>query len=474
MTKLSAMSLHDQKRLVEALYRQKLSAFIQRCFGEINSGQAYNHNWHVDAITWHLEQVANGTIKRLLITLPPRNLKSISASVAFPAWVLGHDPSKRIVCVSYANDLAIELSNKTRQILSSTWYRHLFPAMGIDRRKDTETEVRSTKGGYRFATTVGGALTGRGGSLIIIDDPMKAADANSETTRKKVNQWYDQTLQTRLDNKKDDAIILIMQRLHVEDLAGHVLNQEGWSHLNLPAIAEEPMRVPISDQEYYNRGVGELLHPAREPQHILDDLKRSMGSAIFSAQYQQQPVPADGNMVKWKWFERYTSLPEKTYRHKIVQSWDTASKGHELADYSACVTALVGKTDIHILNVYRDRLDYPELKKKIIAMRKLWKTESILIEDKGSGIGLKHDLKKDGIRSIPIEPKGDKEVRLSTCSAKIEEGSILIPNDAPWLDEFKNELLAFPNGKHDDQVDALSQLINWWRTKRTYTLDNVG
>ena len=152
--------------------------------------------------------------------------------------------------------------------------------------------------GYRFATTVGGALTGRGGSLIIIDDPMKAADANSQTTRKKVNQWFDQTLQTRLDNKKEDAIILIMQRLHVDDLAGHVLSQGGWTHLNLPAIADEAMQVPINDHETYQREIGELLHPEREPQHVLDALKQSMGSADFSAQYQQQPVPPDGNMVK--------------------------------------------------------------------------------------------------------------------------------------------------------------------------------
>ena len=226
----------DDQRILDALYRRQLSAFTARCFAEVNGGQAFDQNWHIDALTWHLTQVANGSIKRLLITLPPRSLKSLSASVAFPAWVLGHDPSRRIVCVSYASDLAVELANKTRQIIASDWYKRLFLSTRVDPRKDTETEVRTTKGGYRLSTTVGGSLTGRGGSIIIIDDPMKAADANSDVARNKTNNWFDQTLLTRLDNKKDDAIILVMQRLHVDDLAGHVLKLGGWTHLN-PAIS---------------------------------------------------------------------------------------------------------------------------------------------------------------------------------------------------------------------------------------------
>lgn len=199
-----------------------------------------------------------------------------------------------------------------------------------------------------------------------------------------------------------------------------------------------------------------------------------MGSTEFSAQYLQQPVPAKGNMVNWKWFTRYTYPPATTYSDRIVQSWDTASKSHELADFSACVTAIVSKSAIHILDIYRGRLEYPDLKKKVVTMRKSWKADSVLIEDKGSGIGLIQDLKADQIRCIPIKPEGDKVVRMSTCSAKIEGGSVLLPITASWLDEFKDELLAFPYGKHDDQVDAISQLINWSRTKSAYTLDNVG
>ena len=462
------------KRILDAHYRKDLALFTERCFYEANAGMPFDHNWHFDAIAHELKQVMDGKVRRLLITMPPRSLKSHSASVAFPAWILGHNPSKRIVCISYANDLAVELSNKTRKILEASWFKSLFPAMRIDPRKDTETEVRTVKGGYRLSTTIGGSLTGRGGSIFIIDDPMKAADAMSDTARNKVNTWFNQTLMSRLDNKKEDAIIIVMQRLHVDDLAGHVLKQGGWRHLNLPAICEEKVTIQTGENTFYEREAGELLHPSREPQYILDETKEILGSAAFSAQFLQQPVPADGNMVSWQWFNRYISLPEKTYSDKIVQSWDTASKSHELADYSSCVTAFVGKNDIYILDIFKGRLDYPELKKKIISMRKQYKATTLLIEDKGSGTGLIADLKTDGVRSIGINPVADKVVRMSTCSAKIEDGSVLLPKDATWMDDFKMELLAFPNGKHDDQVDALSQLINWTRERSRYTLDNVS
>jgi predicted phage terminase large subunit-like protein len=424
-------------------------------------------------MAWHLAEVMRGNIKRLLITLPPRNLKSLSASVAFPAWVLGKDPSKRIICVSYGSDLATDLSNKHRQVINSGWYKDLFPAMRIDPKKNTQTEVRTTKGGYRLATTVDGALTGRGGSIIIVDDPLKASDATSEASRLRVKTWYDQTLLTRLDNKKEDAIILVMQRLHEDDLAGHVLGQDDWVHLCLPAICDEPMSVRVGPNEYHTRREGDVLDPDREPIEVLERFRRSMGSAAFSAQYQQQPIPVEGNLVRWRWFSSYDTPPKKSYQYKLVQSWDTASKSHELADYSACITAMVGKNDIYLLNVYRGRLEYPELKKKILELRKSWGAETVLIEDKGSGMGLLQDLRRDGLLAIPIKPEGDKIVRMSTCSAKIEAGHVYLPNGAGWLHDFKPELLAFPNGKHDDQVDALSQLINWDRTRSRYTLDNV-
>ncbi len=460
--------------ILQHLLRRNLGTFIEKTFNELEPATRYEHNWHIDSIAYHLAEVAAGRCKRLLITMPPRSLKSISASVAFPAWLLGHHPERRVICVSYGRSLTDDLSSKFRKIITARWYRELFPATRIDPRKDTVPEVKTTAGGGRLTTTIGGALTGRGGSLVIVDDPMKAIDANSEAARQSVITWFNETLMTRLDDKRTGAIVVIMQRFHVDDLAGHLLKTGGWTHLNLPAIADEDRTIPVGDDGFYTFRAGELLQPARETQAILDELKTRLGSSAFSAQYLQRPVPAGGNMIDVAWFSRYDRLPETDYRWKTVTSWDTASKADELNDYSVGITALTNKHAFYILNVVRKRLLYPDLKKLIIAERDRWKPDYILIEDKGSGTSLLQDLKDSHVFAKAIEPKGDKVIRLSACTALMESGGVYLPGEAPWLDPFESELLAFPLGVHDDQVDALSQLINWYRTGSRYTLDNVG
>ncbi|WP_377591310.1 phage terminase large subunit [Pseudochelatococcus lubricantis] len=454
------------------IQRQNLGAFIEKSFRELYSALPYLHNWHIDAFAWHLSEVMHGRIKRLLITVPPRSLKSHSASVAFPAWVLGREPHRRIITVSYGNDLAVEHANAFRKLMKADWYRDLFPFTRVDPGKDREREVRTTDGGYRLTTTVGGPLTGRGGGIIIIDDPMKAVDAESQAARDSVKRWFDETLLTRLDDRRSDAIILIMQRLHVDDLAGHVLTKGGWVHLNLPAIAEEERRIPIGYGRFHLIKPGDVLHPGRDTVTDLDRLKREMGSAAFSAQYQQSPVPAGGNMIKWAWFGQYGAMPEAKWPAMIAQSWDTASKAGELNDYSVGITALVVQDTVYIVDVIRARLDYPSLKNRILQAKQRWKAQIILIEDKGSGTSLIQDLKRDGCHTIAVKAESDKVVRMSACSARIEAGAVLLPSTASWLDNFRDEILAFPDGRHDDQADALSQLLNW-RRHGYYTLDGV-
>jgi predicted phage terminase large subunit-like protein len=463
-----------RERQLQALLRQRLGAFTERCFHEVAPSHAYAHSWHMEALAYHLTEVVAGRCHRLVITLPPRSLKSLSASIALPAWVLGREPHRRIICVSYANDLAVAHANSFRAVVATSWYKALFPAMRVDPRKDTETELRTTGGGYRLTTTVGGSLTGRGGSIIVIDDPIKAADAQSEAARTRVNTWFDETLVSRLDDKRTDAIVIVMQRLHVDDLAGHVLRAGGWTHLDLPAISEHAATVPIGPGQVHHRPADDVLHPEREPRSVLDALRATMGSTAFSAQYQQRPVPTGGNMVRWSWFGTWDHVPAKQPGTQIVQSWDTASKAAELCDYSVGITALVSRGEIHVLDLVRERLEYPALKRRIVAEKGRWKPDAVLIEDKGSGTSLIQDLRADRVHAIAIKPEGDKVVRMSACSARIEAGSVFLPRNAPWLGEFKAELLAFPHGTHDDQVDALSQLINWTRTRSTYTLDNVG
>ena len=333
------MTYHDRK-LLEASLRNDLASFTERAFQTVNPHTPFLPNWHHQAIAHHLELCRHGDINRLIITMPPRNGKSHCTSVSFTAFLLGHDPAARIINATYGHELTADFARQFRILVNSPWYRQIFPTMRVT--KDTEMEFITSLGGYRFGTSVGGTLTGRGGNFIIIDDPMKPEQAMSKSERDRTIGWFKGTLSTRLDDKRKGVIILVMQRLHEEDLVGHLLETEGtrWAHLNLPAIAEEDETISIGPDQVHRRSPGEVLHPEREPREILDEQKVRMGSMTFSAQYQQRPVPAEGNLVKRAWFRTYSVPPEKKPPDRIVQSWDMAEKAGQLNDFSVCTTWL--------------------------------------------------------------------------------------------------------------------------------------
>jgi predicted phage terminase large subunit-like protein len=437
---------------------------VQRIFPIVSPGSPFLPNWHVEAIAYALTRVMLGDIKRLIITVPPRSLKSICASVAFAAFVLGHDPTKCIICVSYSEGLARKHANDFRAVMRSPLYRRLFPGTRISAAKDTELEVMTTARGFRYATSVGGTLTGRGGNLLILDDPLNALEASSDRARETLKQWYANTLLSRLDNKADDAIIVVTQRLHVDDLVGHLLEQGGWTELSLPAIAEVEQVVPLGPGRLHHRRVGELLHPEREPGWALDYIKRDIGSVNFAAQFQQQPVPPGGNLIKWAWFPIYDKPPIRDVGDHTIVSWDTAMSAGELSDYSACVVLHLKGEAAFILDVVCERLDYPDLRRKIIDIHRRWRnytnSYALLIEDKGSGMSLIQDLKGERIHAIAVKPTMDKVMRMNAHTARIEAGCVHIPLRASWLDDFRKELMAFPACKYDDQVDALSQALD--------------
>lgn len=448
-----------------ALLRTDLSAFIHRTFQTVCPGETFIPNWHIDTIAYHLQQCLSGDIKRLVITLPPRSLKSIITSVAFPAFVLGKDPSKQIVCTSYSQVLTDKHANDHLAIMQADWYQRCFPKTRLHPKKQSRSEFMTTQQGTRFSTSVGGTMTGRGGNIIIIDDPLKADEAPSENARMNCIDWYRNTLSSRLNNKSEDVMILIMQRLHEEDLAGYVLEHEGWTHLNIPAIAEERQVIRIADNQVHVRHENDVLHPERDPIDILNDLKSSLGSYAFAAQYQQRPVPIEGGIVKWAWFSCYENPPKKEENDHIVQSWDTASKAEQHNDYSVCTTWLIRKNQYYLLDVFRARLEYPALLRKIKCMAKRHAANRVIIEDKGAGTSLIQDLKENSdLNIIKFDPKDDKETRLFTATNVIEAGRVWLPKDAPWLDIFRHEMMLFPKGKHDDQVDSLSQFLQWTKT----------
>jgi predicted phage terminase large subunit-like protein len=452
----------DDAQVLRALLRWDFASFAHKTFATVSPAAAFTPNWHIEAMAWHLEQCCAGTIRRLIIAVPPRYLKSICASVALPAWALGRDPARRIICASYSNELTAKHARDCRAVMESNWYRAIFPKTRINPYKNTELEFETTARGYRYGTSVGGTLTGRGGNLIIVDDPMKPADGLSEVKRESVNQWFDGTLYSRLDSKSDDAIVIIMQRLHIDDLVGHVSAQEDWTILSLPAIADEPQRIPTGPHSHIDRKPGDVLHPAREPRSVLHRIKETIGSYNFSAQYQQCPVPPGGALIRAAWLHTYRDIPPQQPGDRIVQSWDTASKAEEIHDWSVCTTWLVQKELYYLLAVFRRRLEYPELKRTIAAQAQMHGADTVLIEDKASGTSLIQDLCQEGsLHPIAVVPEADKLTRMASQSAKIEAGRVLFPEDAPWLGDFLTEILQFPHGRHDDQIDSLSQFLHW-------------
>jgi hypothetical protein len=253
-------------------------------------------------------------------------------------------------------------------------------------RPRTRSWNSTTARGSRLTTSVGGTLTGRGGNFIILDDPLKPQDAGSELARDGLVQWYGNTLLSRLDNKVEDAIVVVMQRLHVDDFVAYLLDQGGWTHLNLPAIAETEQHIALGPQRIHVRKPGEVLHPEREPKDALDKLRREMGSMDFNAQYQQAPVPEGGNLVKWEWFSFYDHHPCREPNDRIIVSWDTALTAKELSSYSACVILQVHGETVYVLDVFRERLECPELKRKVIELHRRWRNVTndyaLLIENK--------------------------------------------------------------------------------------------
>ncbi len=447
----------------QAVLAENLMAFTEFAFGVVRPGIPLKSNWHLEAITEKLSQVACGQVRRLIITLPPRTLKSLCASVALPAWFLGHHPWERVVVVSYSELLARSHSNDFRLLVNDPTYQAAFPAMRVERESDRE--ITTTKRGRRIATSIEGTLTGLGGNLIIIDDPLKLGDAMSESVRARVIDWYRSTLLSRADDKAAARIVLVMQRVHQNDLAGYLQEQGGFEILNLPAIAQRSETYELGDGRLYTRQKGELLHPEHEPAHVLAELKREMGPIAFSAQYQQNPMPPGGRIIQRKWLMAYDDVQSQS-GDRIIMSWDIALSETETGDYSACVVLLRRQEVYYVLEVVRGRFPFDTLKQKVMEVKRRYGAPTtLLIEDSPISRGLIQSLREKSINVTAYKPDTDKCARVIAQSDLFAGGSVRFPRRAPWLEEFTAELLAFP-GRHDDQVDALIQGLAWGRQRR--------
>jgi predicted phage terminase large subunit-like protein len=446
------------------LMRADLMTFTEYVFDELNPQTEFIENQFLHLLAAKLEECAAGKCKRLMICLPPRSLKSILVSVAFPAWVLGRFPHKQFICASYGQELADKHARDTRTIMASEGYQRAFQTR-LSPQKHSVNDFMTIGGGFRMATSVGGVLTGRGADMLILDDLLKPHDAFSELLRNAVNSWYDNTLLSRLNNRQDGVIIVVMQRLHQDDLIGHLLEKDNWDIVSLPAIAEQDELFEAESWcgcIVFKRRAGELLDPRRDTMESLEQLRSSMGSYAFEAQYQQNPQPEGGAIIKTNWLCRYTSAEMPQHFTYKIQSWDTANKAGELNDYSVCTTWGVLNESYYLLDVYRRRLEYPDLHRAVKEQHAKHWPSHVIIEDHGSGTQLLQDLRREGMNLTAYRPPpgNDKSMRLFTQAAVFENGRVFLPTSAPWLDEYVRELTSFPGAKYDDQVDSTTQALD--------------
>jgi predicted phage terminase large subunit-like protein len=348
--------------------------------------------------------------------------------------------------------------------MRSPFYRTLFG--NILGARQAVSDFDTVRGGRRLATSVGGVLTGRGADIIVLDDPQKADEALSEANRKAVQTWFDNTLRSRLNDKANGSIIIVMQRLHQDDLVGHVLEQEHWDVLSLPAIAQADechlIEGPLG-RRFFTRKPGDILHPARETAQSLADTRRAISEFSFASQYQQNPIPLGGAMVKTEWLRFYEPGEQPAKFPSILQSWDTANKSGELNDFSVTTWGIVNQ-DYYLLHVLRKRLDFPDLKRYVRSLAERFSPGEILVEDKASGTQLIQDLKEEcRYRITPYSPPAgaDKIMRLHTQTPVFENGHVLLPKEAPWLSDYINELTGFPGSRYADQVDSTTQALDY-------------
>ena len=463
MTDVNTLRAVAQARQLAELQRRDLNYFVWAAFEELQSArsESFERNWHILAITWQLLCMVNGDSRRLLVTMPPRHLKTITITVAFVAWLLGNNPSLKIICITYANILSRKNFEDLKRLLESAWYRRLFPEA---RFAFVGNQITTPQGGSVMVSSVEGSITGFGADYIIGDDLMKAADVAYPAMRQTAKDFYQHSMVSRLDNKQVGRIIVVGQRLHEDDVPAHLLEMGTFRHLNLPAIAEEAEQIQIGPKLFHARKKNDILFPQREPLHILEEIRQEQGPRYFNAQYQQRPGAEGNNGFNWSWWKTYEERPARNELWLVVQSWDFGMSSNINSDFSACTTWGYREGEWYLLDVWRGRLDYNDLKAKVIDHRKRWAADRILIER----AGLAYTMFTEFIREERLiqyveeyKPKVSKELRFDTQIGRVQNGSFYLPADAPWLSDFRKEFQAFPNGRHDDMVDTTTQFLHY-------------
>lgn len=476
---LDAVKKERLKRAAEG----SLVEFTKQAWHIIEPSTEYVDNWHVHAISEHLEAVSEREILNLLINIPPGSMKSILVSVMWPAWMWIADTSIRILGASYGTELSIRDSQKTRDIITSKWFQDRWPHVQIVKGEDQKEKYALTGKGWRMATSVGGRATGEHPDIKIVDDPHSAKQAHSDAERTTALNWFDQTLSTR-GVSRGARTVVVMQRLHEQDISGHIIEDlDGYEHLFLPmryeaGTAKPPTKLGFKDPRTTE---GSLLWPELFPEPVLEKMEALLGSYGTAGQLQQRPAPAGGGILKTAHFKLWPSNKALPDFNAVIQSWDTAFTEKSTGDPSACTVwgyfTFEGKKCALLLDVFADTLPYPDLKRRVIDDwgnlygEQKRHADFILVEKKASGQSIIQDMQVAGIPCRPYNPgNADKVARAHMTAPVLETDVIYIMESSKepgkqvsWARPFTKQCEDFPNGKNDDMVDTFTQVTIYAR-----------
>lgn len=505
-------ALTDLQAIRAEKARRKLKTFIQMGWHVLEPDTPFADNWHIDVLCAHLEAVAAGIgtpegIKRLLINVPPGHMKSLIVNVFWPAWVWLRRPGWRALFLSYDSAVGVRDSVKCRDLITSDWYQSTFrPEWGLKPDQNEKSYYFNTARGFRLFLTVGGANTGHRGDAIVVDDPISALDAENPKSRQAVIDWWDKAMGSRLNNLEHGAFVVIMQRLHVEDLSGHILAQSGtdhatggYDHVCLPSEYDPGLTGPPTSIGWTDprRAPGELLFPGLFPKSALLTARKKLGSAGYSGQHQQTPVPAEGNIFKpWWWrywipkdrldllqqpirvkrdeelltlpirvlpytLDELRTLPPGEFFSELAQSWDMAFKDTGASSFVVGQVWGSAGADSFLLDQVRDKWDLPATITQLLNLTARWPhVTGKLIEDKANGPAAMQMLRGRVGGMLPVLPYASKEARATGITPLIEGGNVYLPHPAlfGWVDALQTNLTAFPNGLKDE-IDVMTQYL---------------
>lgn len=453
------ISVKEAIRRADVLSYADLGYFTQRTFGVVSPNDDYEHNWHIDCIAEHLRAVESGEIKRLIINMPPRFLKSISVSVAFPAWLLGRNPKEQIILSSYTAELAAKMSMKVRDVVKTEWYNRIFPATAL--KKELENHLITTQNGQLYSVGNEGTLTGFGGKYLILDDPLNPLMAISDIERKKINNWISSTFLNRFNDRRTGRAVLVMQRLHADDTTGMLLEMGGWTHLKLPGRFEERTKISIGKRTWVKE-VGDSIDDARFGPEIQAQTLREYKDPIkYAAQVQQNPTPDEGAFFRKAWLQFYEDkeLP-KGIRYYGSSDYAVTAAGGDWTVH--LIIGVCPDDNWYIIDMWRGQEESNTWSNAQVDMMEEFKPLEWL-EEKGV-----IEKAVDPLMTKLMQERGvfcwrrkvssisDKVTRAQALRGRMAAGKVFFPSQKPWISVFMKEMMEFPNSKHDDIVDAFS------------------